>query len=96
METVTKIKNIMVNLYEEKCAYEKFYNKSTDNENYLITWGKMGVFFNIIRIKSNIKYCIITYTLLQYAQIFTYYMLKLCMDLLLIINNTIWIMEIYY
>ena len=37
--TASKLKNIMVNPQEEKCAHEKIYRKLPDYEKYLRTFG---------------------------------------------------------
>ena len=48
--TVNQLKNIMVNLQEEKCAQEKFYRKinMSEHEKYLWNFGEMGMSHIII------------------------------------------------
>ena len=55
MATMTKIKDIMVNIQKYKCDYNKFYRKMTDYEKYLRTFREMRVVSITINIKYNLE-----------------------------------------
>ena len=50
--TATKLKNIMVNPQEDKCAHEKFYGKITEHTKYLSTFWRNGSCTQYFRHKS--------------------------------------------
>ena len=55
MSSVTKLENIIVNLYEETCVYEKFYGKIPDYAKCLNNFVSVGVLRSTAIIKSKIE-----------------------------------------
>ena len=56
MATMTKIENIMFNLYEDNCLYKKFCSKVPKYSKYTRDLGKTGVVISIMRVNFKIKY----------------------------------------
>ena len=66
--SATKLENIMINPYKEKCTQEKFYDKIPDYENYLRSFGEMEVVCSITTILKKVEDKMNTCMLLGYDQ----------------------------
>ena len=96
--TVTKLENIMVNLHEEKCAYNKFYGQMIDYKKHSKTLGWMVFVHSIVNIKYKLYGQGITCMLLGYSQSNTggtHRTLNLRARHIILSRNFIWLNKTY-